>query len=361
VGAAVSWNSIQRSAGMMPNVLPQPVCPRCSHGTGSGTGTSRVLEPLNATGTLVCTAPDCGQEYPVIDGIPILARDVRGWMRANHADLLTRTDLDETAKSLIGDCLDQTAPYNLSRQHLSIYAADHYGTDLDAIKGQSVHDILAAGLAQCGTLPDGAVVDMGCAVGGTTFALARHFPQRAVLGLDLSWSMLSLARRALDTGTVNYPLREVGLVYRDCTRMVARDGALPAGFWLADAIAPPLRPGSAALVVALNLLDCVNDPPGLLRSIASLLAPGGVCLLATPFDWSANATPIEGWIGGHSQRAPDSGRAEARFRLMIDGVGLKLEAEDDHPWSLRLHARSRVDYLSALFVLRKPSSESLGD
>jgi SAM-dependent methyltransferase len=319
-----------------------------------------VLRPLEGTGSLVCTALDCGQEYPVIEGIPILARDVRSWIRANHADLLARHDLANPVQSLIGDCLDPTAPFNLSRQHLSIYAADHYGTGTDRPAGGSVHDLLAAGLAHCSALPDGAVLDLGCAVGGTTFALARHFPQRPVLGLDLSWSMLRLGREALDTGAVTYPLREVGLVYESCTRPVERSGARPAGFWLADAIDPPLPPESAALIVALNLLDCVNDPPGLLRSIAALLVPGGMCLLATPFDWSANATPIEGWIGGHSQRAPDGGRAEPRFRTLLESTGLRLECEENHSWSLRLHARSRVSYDSALFVLRKPMVEGAG-
>jgi len=309
---------------------------------------------LEGTQSLLCPRPDCSQEYPVIDGVPILAQDVRGWVRTHHADLLARGDLAAPVESLIGDCLDPSAAFNLSRQHLSIYAADHYGTDAPRGDGGSVHDLLDAGLALCPALPGGAVLDLGCAVGGTTFALARRFPDRAVLGLDLSWSMLGLGRRALDTGQVSFPLRQVGHVYDLCTRTVDLSGARPAGFWIADAIHPPLAPRTAALIVALNLLDCVNDPAGLLGSISDLLVPGGVCLLATPFDWSANATPIEGWIGGHSQRAADGGRAEPRFRTLLESSGLSLEAEGNHPWTLRLHARSRVQYDSAVFVLRKP-------
>ena len=290
----------------------------------------------------------------MIASVPILARDVRGWVRANHADLLARDDLSGPVQSLIGDCLDPTSAFNLSRQHISIYAADHYGTASAEDRGGSVHGLLDAGLRMCGALPMGMVLDMGCAVGGTTFALARHFPDRAVLGLDLSWPMLRLGRRALDKGSVTFPLRQVGQVYESCTRAVDRGGARPAGFWIADAIHPPLAPQTAALIVALNLLDCVNDPAGLLRSIADLLVPGGACLLATPFDWSVNATPIEGWIGGHSQRAPDGGRAEPRFRALVEAAGLSLEREGNHPWTLRLHARSRVQYDTALYILRKP-------
>ncbi len=355
-GGDATGDSFAARDGFNVTTPPQPHCPRCRAVSGKLT----VLRPLEDTGSLVCPALDCGQEYPVIEGIPILARDVRGWIRANHADLLARHDLAPPIQSLIGDCLDPTAPFNLSRQHLSIYAADHYGTGTERRGSGSVHDLLAAGLAHCSALPDGVVLDLGCAVGGTTFALARHFPRRPVLGLDLSWSMLRLGREALDTGAVTYPLREVGLVYENCTRPVERTGAQPAGFWLADAIDPPLPPESAALIVALNLLDCVNDPPGLLRSIAALLVPGGVCVLATPFDWSANATPIEGWIGGHSQRAPDAGRAEPRLQRLLENTGLDVVAQENHDWSLRLHARSRVSYVSALFVLRKPAPEGLG-
>ena len=113
--------------------------------------------------------------------------------------------------------------------------------------------------------------------------------------------------------------------------------------------------------MALNLLDCVAEPPRLLAGLAGAVRPGGRVLFATPYDWSARATPVETWIGGHSQRADHAGAAEPFLRrLLAQGEhpqsvpGLMLLAEDlAWPWQTRLHDRAAVQYRSHLLALAR--------
>jgi hypothetical protein len=91
------------------------------------------------------------------------------------------------------------------------------------------------------------------------------------------------------------------------------------------------------------------------------MAPGARAILATPYDWSPGATPIEGWIGGHSQRGPQGGdSANALRTLLTPGAhpasieGLQLVAESDAlPWVVRLHERSSVQYQTHLVVAER--------
>ena len=60
--------------------------------------------------------------------------------------------------------------------------------------------------------------------------------------------------------------------------------------------------------LAINVLDCVPDPRALLAECTRVVR--GDLVLATPYDWSANATPFAAWLGGHSQRGDDAGACE---------------------------------------------------
>ncbi len=203
-------------------------------------------------------------------------------------------------------------------------------------------------------------LDVGCGVGRTTFDLAARHPGALVLGADLNLSLLRLARQAL-FGSVSYPRRRIGLVYDRRCFAVAPIGAARVDFWACDALALPFEPGAADLIAGLNLLDCVAEPARLLAELAAGLRPGGRLLLASPYDWSTRATPVETWIGGHSQRADHGGAAEPFLRtLLTEGAhprsvpGLKLIGEElDWPWQTRLHDRSSIQYRSHLVALQR--------
>lgn len=357
----------------------RPHCPRCA---ADGAGRHPlVLADIRderdgdiRAGILHCPRPECRLEYPVIDGIPLILPDLRALLAERGIELMLRSDLDEALESLLGDAIGPASWFDTLRQTLSTYAWDGWA-DLDPaeapapeVRPGAVRRCLARLLDLAG--PGGAtarVLDLGCGAGRTAFDLAAAAPDALVLGIDLNLALLRLAQSALGGG-IAYPRRRIGLVYDRRRFAVSLQGAERVDFWACDALALPFAPGVADLVAALNLLDCVAEPPRLLAEMAQALAPGGRMLLATPYDWSSRATPVETWIGGHSQRAGHRGAAEPFLHsLLTEGAhprsvpGLALLAEEaSFAWQTRLHDRAAVAYRSHLLALRYQNTTSAG-
>ncbi len=106
------------------------------------------------------------------------------------------------------------------------------------------------------------------------------------------------------------------------------------------------------------MLDCVHSPLDFLSSLAAVLGDDCPAVLSCPYDWSASATPLESWLGGHSQRGPDAGASEPVLRrLLTPGSpqsvpGWSLIAESDVAWHVRLLERRAFSYKIHLVVAR---------
>ncbi len=317
-------------------------------------------------GILICTNPQCLSEYPVIDGIPILLADLRTYIAQNILPLLKRADLSSSMESLLGDCCGPGSAFDVQRQHLSTYVCNHYAdfdTDADPSLNfpcSPIADVLARGVSLMGGLPDGLILDLGCSVGRTAFELAKDGTQ-PVLGIDLNFSMLQIAGDVINRGMVTYDRRRGGIVFERREFPVDFSGMEKVDFWVADVTNLPFADATVGLGTSLNLLDCVSSPFDHLRELTRILRPSGRALLSTPYDWSAYATSVESWIGGHSQRDEKQGRSTEILRtLFAHGghphaiEGLALEAEEDNvPWTLRLHDRSFMTYFVHLVVGRR--------
>lgn len=338
----------------------RPVCPVCQAGAPlSLTSVLKEEDGHVVEGLLSCPAPTCQREYPILDGLPLLLADLRGYVAGAIDQITAREDLDAVTESLLGDCCGPGSSFDITRQHLSTYAWDHYG-DLDPEEGSSaagsVLRVLERGLELAGEIPPGPILDLGCAVGRASFALAGG--DRLVLGTDLGYAMLRMASGVLRQGRLRYPRRRVGIVYDRRDFPVSLPQAERVDFWLCDATDLPFADGTFAAVVGLNVLDCVADPHGLLASLPRLLRPGGKAILSTPYDWSPRATPLGSWIGGHSQRGKNAGASEPVLRaLLTPGAhpaaieGLRIVAEETSiPWRVRMHERSSVEYRVDLVV-----------
>lgn len=315
-------------------------------------------------GILHC--PLCQHEYPVLDGVPVIVPDLRRLIAERGLELLLRDDLDPALESLFGDAMGPESWFDAVRQTQSGYGWDAYadldpeeppGEDPPPGAARRCLARLLALLAQAHS-PD-LVLDAGCAAGRTSFDLAAAHPGALVLGIDRHLGLIRMAAAAA-RGRVSYPRRRIGLVYDRRRFDVALPGTERVDFWACDALALPVAPGAIGLAVALNLLDCVPDPRRLLESLAAAVTPGGGILLATPYDWSTRATPVEAWLGGHSQRAAHRGAGEAILHALLDPAapnsvpGLRCHAEDTHwPWQTRLHDRSLVRYRTHLLALTR--------
>jgi SAM-dependent methyltransferase/uncharacterized protein YbaR (Trm112 family) len=335
-----------------------PHCPSCrARGSSVLLRLDRWQDSDGGQGILACPADECRRQFPVIDGLPVLVADLPRYLNEAGVYLLARDDLWAPVADLIGAVLPPGSWFDAKQQHLSGYVRDHWGifdaTDhAEPAPGQA-WALAEAGLASVGTAV-GPVLELGAAAGGVTRALAERF-DAPVLGLDLSAPLARFATRALRGGSFPYPLRVAGTAYEERQITVAPLPRGNANFWIADALAPPLAAGCAGLVVALNLVDCVSDPAGLLRAAADLLRPGGHLLLSTPFDWSTAATPAEGWVGARSinTAAPD-------FRLWAEAAS-RLDTvahHGSHGWEVRVHSRATMHYRAELLVLKRPERET---
>jgi len=105
----------------------------------------------------------------------------------------------------------------------------------------------------------------------------------------------------------------------------------------------------------------VYAPRELLISIGRVLQDGGKVVLTCPYDWSPSATPVEAWLGGHSQRSEKTGACEPVLRILLTPGAhpnslntLKLLVERDNlPWHVRLHDRSTMTYSLHLVVAER--------
>jgi SAM-dependent methyltransferase/uncharacterized protein YbaR (Trm112 family) len=347
-----------------------PVCAVCRQaGVESPLAIGSVVREEDADileGILQCSRAGCQREYPILDGIPLLIPALRAYVNQNIQAILRRDDLSGSIESILGDCCGPGSLFDQTRQHLSSYIAGHYG-DRDPLESEgprlSLLGLLDRGLALAGAPGDGPLLDAGCAVGRSTFELAeRH--DRLVLGVDLNFAMLKVASRALRKGEVRYGRRRVGLVYDERAFPVRFRRAENVDFWACDAQSLPFPDGKFSLATSLNLLDCLQSPYEHLTSLACVLAPFARAILCTPYDWSPGATPIEGWLGGHSQRGPEGGSSAIVLRALLTpgahpaGIqGLSMIAEEESlRWRVRLHERSTVDYDVHLVVAeRRPA------
>jgi SAM-dependent methyltransferase len=157
---------------------------------------------------------------------------------------------------------------------------------------------------------------------------------------------------------VQYPLKRIGIVYDRQEFKVEFANSDLVDFWACDALALPFTENSFGFATGFNVFDSVTSPRDLLASIGYMLKPGGWALLATPYDWSPAATPLETWVGGHSQRGPDGGSAEPLVKkLLTPGahpqsiVNLRLTGEiNNHPWWVRVHQRNHTLYHSHILA-----------
>lgn len=353
-----------------------PICPRCRYLMAREVPL-RLAEVTHQTaehimeGRLCCTDPDCGQSYPIIDGAPILMPDVRMWVSSNLIHMTLRDDLGPLTEHLLSETAGAGNVLDTWRQLVSSYAWDHYAADdpdeapapAELSPGRSMA-ALNRGLDLLGDLPDGPLVDLGCATGGMSFGLAAR-TGRMVVGIDTGPALLRTARRILHEGRVSYSRRRIGLVFDRRTFHPPLEGASNVDFWICDATALPFRNGTFAGAAALNVLDCVPDPPALLAEVGRVLAAGGGAVLTCPYDWSEQATLSENWLGGRTGTDPHAGSAEPLVRSLLDGgshdravSGLTLAAEDQNwPWRVRLHDRSAMTYDVHLMALRRTGAD----
>ncbi|MBI3924530.1 MAG: putative 4-mercaptohistidine N1-methyltransferase [Armatimonadetes bacterium] len=228
-------------------------------------------------------------------------------------------------------------PYE-SQRALSEYLLLHYGgAELYPFGPEQALGFPARCVSEC--LPEGSygrALDLGCAVGRSSFELSRCC--RRVLGIDRSSSFIETAERLRQQGVIEFEYPVEGAVTR-AARYRLSDRFQPdrVRFEVGDATALPAELGSFEVVLAANLLCRLPEPRKLLDRLADLVEPRGTLILTTPCSWMEEFTPREHWIGGFERDGQPVSTLDGLKAALSDSFELRFMR--DMPFLIREHAR----------------------
>jgi len=184
-----------------------------------------------------------------------------------------------------------------------------------------------------GSRPPGRALDLGCAVGRSSFELART--AESVLGIDFSSAFIRAANALKKDGKLSCEVALEGQRTGPFTAHVPEDlDVTRATFETGDATALRLDIGSFDVVLAANLLCRLPEPARFLQRLPGLVATGGQLLLATPFSWLPEYTSPDHWIGGR----PSTGASWDALCKALD-PHFELQLSKDMPFLIREHSR----------------------
>lgn len=157
-------------------------------------------------------------------------------------------------------------------------------------------------------------LDLGCAVGRSSFELALKIPE--VIGIDYSRSFIRAAKQLQKTGKIRFRLLEEGKTTKPSSARVSRQiDRDRLRFIPGDALRIPKNLGTFDLVLAANLIDRLPEPARFLKKVLpQLVRPGGTLLLTSPYTWSSDFTPQTRWF--HDSFAVIQKSLRPHFRLI---------------------------------------------
>ncbi|MEQ1859542.1 MAG: putative 4-mercaptohistidine N1-methyltransferase [Chthoniobacteraceae bacterium] len=223
---------------------------------------------------------------------------------------------------------------------MSIYESDkllgeyllfHYGSADEVAPPAGAEHALDFAVRCVGDCAGTRALDVGCAVGRSTFELARVC--ESVIGIDYSRRFIDAAETIRRDGSLGYERTDEGT---QTTRLVARRPEVDpsrVSFEVGDAMALRDDLGEFDLVLAANLIDRLADPARFLARLPALVKPGGQLVITSPYTWLEDFTPREKWLGGFHGTSTLDGLHSAL------GAAFELATVRDLPFLIREHAR----------------------
>ncbi|MCE5317016.1 MAG: putative 4-mercaptohistidine N1-methyltransferase [Parachlamydia sp.] len=237
--------------------------------------------------------------------------------------------------------------YYSSDRARSEYLLFHYGSDEDL----SADDLIAKTAlhfpVRCVTEcldpklpPHARALDLGCAVGRSSFELARHCEK--VVGVDSSKIFIEAARTIQKQGFLEYPIIEEG------SKIGLRLAQRPEGisqerieFVYQDALGFCRSSALFDVVLVANLICRLENPKALLAVLSAIVSSGGQLILTSPYSWLEDYTPRANWLDG-LQSLKD-----------ILGIHFELQRTFDMPFLIREHLRKYQCVIAQASIWKK--------
>jgi putative 4-mercaptohistidine N1-methyltranferase len=145
-------------------------------------------------------------------------------------------------------------------------------------------------------------LDLGCAVGRSSFELSRHFEE--VVGIDFSARFIAAAERMRKERAVTVRAAREGSATDELRLELPSDLRTDhVCFERGDACRLRADLGTFDLVLMANLIDRLPDPARCLAGLPELIPYGGWLVITSPYTWLEEYTPREKWLDGGGRGA----------------------------------------------------------
>jgi putative 4-mercaptohistidine N1-methyltranferase len=227
---------------------------------------------------------------------------------------------------------------------LAEYLLFHYGAPEEILPYASgPKDALgypARCVSECldvGGLPAKArALDLGCAVGRSSFEFARHCT--SVVGIDFSRRFIDAASALQKTGALTYRRVDEGNLTTALTaRVPAEIDRGRTSFETGDAMHLRDDLGVFDVVLLANLVDRLSEPRLCLNRLPELIRPGGQLIVTSPYTWLEEFTPQAHWLGGFERNGRNVTTLDG-LHTVLDPA-FELITVKDLPFLIREHAR----------------------
>jgi len=126
------------------------------------------------------------------------------------------------------------------------------------------------------------ILDVGCGPGRALHTCGKHLKNSFIVGVDLSEAMLKVAKKILLCDEkVHFNLTPQGFSNSELQGFNYNNIFLIQG----NAEKLPLKENSFDMVISVNLIDRTDNPLFCVKSICSVLKPGGFFIFSSPLNW----------------------------------------------------------------------------
>jgi len=195
--------------------------------------------------------------------------------------------------------------------------------------------------------------DIGCAIGRSTFELAREFDE--VIGVDFSTRFIQEAQKIKESGVLRYVMPTEGELEAfhevKLSSFDLEDEADKVAFWQADAcnLKPLFR--DFDLIFAGNLIDRLYDPKKFLETLSGRMNDNGILILTSPYTWQEESTAQEKWIGGYKRDGENVTTLQGLEEIL--GEDFRLIDTQDVPFVIQETARKHQYTIAQMTVWEK--------
>lgn len=236
---------------------------------------------------------------------------------------------------------------------ISQYLEFHYGKEYFSVANfpKTCIEKVAPYLA---TMETNRALDIGCAVGRSSFELTRYF--KKVDALDFSTRFILNAINLRDQGTIRYLIDDEGelttLKEFSLSQLGLGDKVNNVEFTQGDACNLKPKYTNYDLIFAGNLIDRLYEPKVFLNDMIPRLNSGGLLVITSPYTWLEEYTNKENWLGGKKINGENFTTLDGLHECLDSAFDL-LDEPMNVPFVIRETRRKHQITLAQMTIWRK--------